>query len=220
MTDPEERRLIRVLVADDSWHYGRALEATLSKNDDIDVVGIVYTAEELLEVAVASPPDVVLLDLDLPEAGGVAACAALQEQRPEIAVVVVTAMRDPEMARQCIALGAHGYVVKQDQSDPQRIASAIRSAARGDHHIDREAHQLLLDLAARVPDPAREAGLTPREVEVVPLIAEGLQNKEIAQRLGLSEQTVRNHLSSIYRKLDSRNRTQMTAEARRRRIIG
>ena len=135
------------------------------------------------------------------------------------AIVIVTALTEQEPARQALAAGVRGYVIKRDKNDPERIAEAICSAARGDHLIDGEVHELVLSLAARTVDPARDAGITPREIEMIPLIAEGMMNKEIAARLALSEQTVRNHLSNIFRKLEAKNRTQMVAEARRRGLI-
>jgi DNA-binding NarL/FixJ family response regulator len=210
---------IRVLVADDSWHYGRALETTLGTQPGIEIVGHVLTAEEAIERA-PHGVDVVLLDLDLPEMGGIAACQALTKRDTELAIVIVTALIAEEPARQALAAGARGYIVKRDWHDPERIAEAILSAARGDHLIDREVHELILSLSAGAVDPAREAGLTPRELDVIPLIADGMMNKEIATRLGVSEQTVRNHLSNIYRKLNAKNRTQMAAEARRRGLLG
>jgi len=215
----EQEAPFRVVVADDSWHYARALEAALQLERDIEVVAVAYSAEELIQVVRSSPVDAVLLDLDLPEMGGIAVCELLRAEHPAVAVVVVTALADAELARQCLALGARAYIVKHDRHDPERIAEAVRHAARGDLFLDRDVHQLLLTLASRTPNPAREAGLTAREIEMLPLIAEGLQNKEIASRLRVSEQTIRNHLSNIYRKLESKNRTQMTAEARRRGIL-
>jgi DNA-binding NarL/FixJ family response regulator len=211
---------VRVALADDSWHYAQALEVTLRAEPDIAVVGVAYSAEELLEIVAASPPQVALVDLDLPEMGGLALCERLRDLHPEVAVVVVTGLTDRNLARRVLAAGARAFVVKHDRSDPDRIKEAIRSAARGDHLLDRDMHELLRELALRAPDPAQAAGLTPRELEVLPLLAEGLQNKQIAAQLGLSEQTVKNHLNSIGRKLDASNRTQMVTEARRRGIIG
>jgi DNA-binding NarL/FixJ family response regulator len=209
----------RVIVGDDSWHYAEALGASLRLEPDIDVVAIAYSAEELLELVAAHDPDVALVDLDLPKMGGVAACQSLRDTHPNVAIVVVTQLIDPELARRCLASGARAYVVKHDRTDPARVADAIRNAARGDHLLDREIHQLLLDLASRVSDPAHEAGLTSRERDVLPLIAEGLLNKEIARRLGMSEQTVKNHLNNMFRKLDAKTRTQLVAEARKRGIL-
>ncbi len=213
-TEPD----IRVLIADDSWHYGRALEATLGLRKGIRVVGHVLTAEEAVEQG-HDGADVVLLDLDLPIMGGLAACRQLMAAAVPPAIVIVTALTEQEPARQALAAGVRGYVIKRDKNDPERIAEAICSAARGDHLIDGEVHELVLSLAARTVDPARDAGITPREIEMIPLIAEGMMNKEIAARLALSEQTVRNHLSNIFRKLEAKNRTQMVAEARRRGLI-
>ena len=210
---------VRVVVAADSWHYARALEAMLQLEGDIEVLGIASSAAELRELAAANDVDVVLLDVDLPGMEGIAGCSSLRADHPDVAVVVVTATPDRELARRCMAVGARACIVKRDSRDPERLAEAARHVARGEPFFDHVAQELLLDLASRAPDPAREAGLTPRELEVLPLVAEGLQNRELASRLGVSEQTVRNHLSNIYRKLGARNRTEMAAEARRRGIL-
>lgn len=217
--EPQGNHRVRVILADDSWHYALAIRDALRLEPDLDVVAVAYSAEELLEHVRRDEPDVILLDLDLPVMGGVAVCNRLRECNPAVAIVILTALADPELARRCLLLGARAYVVKHDRSDPERVAEAVRSAARGDHLLDREIHDFLVGLAARAPDPAREAGVTPRELEVLPLVAEGLRNKEIAQRLGVSEQTVKNHLGNIGRKLGARNRVQVVAEARRRGIL-
>ena len=120
-----------------------------------------------------------------------------------------------ERTRRCLALGLRAFVVKRDSGDPERIAQAVRHVARGDSYFDREVQRLLVDLASRTPTRL-EARLTSRELELVPLVAAGLRNREVASQLGVSEQTIRNHLTNIYRKLGTTNRTQMTAEARRR----
>jgi DNA-binding NarL/FixJ family response regulator len=211
---------IRVLVADDVWHYAQALESTLRSEPDIDVVGVSYSAEETLELVAQVAPDVVLLDLDLPEMGGVAVCSLLRERHPRIAVVIVTGLIDAGLARESLAAGACGYVIKHDQHDPDRVAAAVRAAARGDLWLDRDTQTLIRALAALEREREREALLTRRQREVLALIAEeGLQNKQIAERLHMSPQTVKNHLNEVYRRLGVTNRTQAIAEARRRGIV-
>jgi DNA-binding NarL/FixJ family response regulator len=203
---------VRVAVADGSWHYARALEATLTLQPDIDIVGIAYAADELIELVRTTAVDVIVVE-DL------VAAERLRSEQPDASLLMVSAAVDRERARRCIALGIRGYVVKRDRHDPERIAAAVRSIASGSPFFDREVQEFLLDLASRAPNPALEAGLTSRELEVLPLAAEGLGNRDLASRLGVSEQTIRNHLSNIYRKLGARNRTQMAAEARRRGIF-
>ncbi|MGA9762045.1 MAG: response regulator transcription factor [Gaiellaceae bacterium] len=213
------RSRLSVVVADGSWHYARALEASLGAESGIDVIALTSSPKEAVHLVEAHAPDVIVLDAELSEMGGILICEQLRDDHSTTAVVLITASVDRETLRRGLAAGARACVVKRDHGDPQRIASAVRAAADGDHLLDAEVHQLLRELAERVPDPAREAGLTPRELDVLPLIAEGLLNKEIADLLGLSLQTVKNHASNISRKLDVTNRTRMILEARRRGII-
>src|SRR3954466_8773444 len=206
--------VVRVIVADRAWHYARALGMTLQLEHDLDVIGVAYGIEELLGLTRSDDVHVVVLDVDL--------CAAAFERvrarHPNVAVVGVGAAADRERTRRCLALGLRAYVVRRDSGDPERIAQAVRQVARGESYFDREVQRLLVELASRAPDPALEARLTSRELELVPLVAAGLRNREVASQLGISEQTIRNHLTNIYRKLGATNRTQMTAEARRRGI--
>jgi DNA-binding NarL/FixJ family response regulator len=208
-----------VLVAEDSWNYAQALEAALNAQNGIEVIGVQHTAEGVMARMGKRMPDVVLADLELPEMGGTRMCELLRKKHPTVSVVIVSGSHDDERARQAIAAGARAFVIKDDHHDAVRIAEAIRSAARGDHLLDRDLHRLLRKLAALGSDPAKEAGLTSRECEVLALIAKGLQNKEIGASLGVSEQTARNHISHILRKLGAKNRMEAIAEARRRRIM-
>jgi len=209
--EPPLECCIRVAVEDCSWHYARALGTTLETEPDLDVVGIAFAVDELIEFVRERTVDVIVFE-DL------AAAERLRGAQPNAALLLVGASVDRERARLCIALGIRGYVVKRDRHDPERIAAAVREIAGGRPFFDGEVQEFLVDLASRAPDPALEAGLTSRELELLPLAAEGIGNRELALLLGVSEQTVRNHLSNIYRKLGARNRTQMAAEARRRGI--
>jgi DNA-binding NarL/FixJ family response regulator len=206
--------VVRVIVADRAWHYARALAMTLQLEHDLDVVGVAYGIDELLDLAGENDVDVIVLDVDL----CTAAFERLRTAYPKLAVVGVGAAADRERTRRWLALGLRAYVVKRDSADPERIAQAVRQVARGESYFDREIQRLLVELASRAPAPALEARLTSRELELVPLIAAGLRNRQVASQLGVSEQTIRNHLTNIYRKLGATNRTQMTAEARRRGI--
>ena len=212
--------MIRVLIADDQWHYARALEAELDEEPDLEIVAVVHSAEAAVETAARVAPQVVLLDLDLPSMGGVEACRRLVSHDPDVAVVMVTVYDDEESWLACTEAGARGYVVKRGLDDPARVAERLRSAARGDVVVEREMRAQLRRLASRArSDPARDVGLTGREREILPLLALGLQDKEIALRLGVGAQTVRNHVSSILKKLSAANRTAAVAQARRLRIL-
>lgn len=216
MPDPES---LRVLVADDSWHYADALALGLSRAAGIMVTGTAYDAEEALRVARETSVDVVLVDLDLPPMGGVELCRRLTALEPAPAVVVVTVSVSEADARESLAAGARAYVVKEGPSDPARVAHAIQAAARGDHVLDRRIHGLIGRLASMHVDPASQAGLTPREREVLPLLVMGRSNKEIAAELGIGVQGVKNHVRSILRKLRAGNRTEAADQARRRGLV-
>jgi DNA-binding NarL/FixJ family response regulator len=211
--------LLRIVIADDAWHYAAALEAALALERDLDVVHVAFPSTKAPSVAADFRPDVLLLGIDASTADGIAVCREVATGMPDLPVVVVTAPIDEFGAQALLAAGACGCVIKHDHTDPERILSAVRSAARGDLSFDRTWNQLLRRLATHAPDPATAVGLTPREREVLPFVADGLLNKQIAAALDLSEQTVRNHLSSIYRKLNTNNRTQTIAAARRLGIL-
>jgi DNA-binding NarL/FixJ family response regulator len=213
-------RMLKVLIADDQWQYARALQAELEEEPDLEIIASVHTAEDAVASAVALHDlDVVLLDLMIPEMGGVEACRRIVQQRPDLAVVIVTGHADERHWRAAMAAGARAYVVKQGPDDPARVVERLRLAAQGNTIIDNEMRAFLQGMARSVADPAEEAGLTPREREILPLLAEGHPDKVIAQRLVLTVQTVRNHVSHILGKLDMPNRTAAVAEARRRGIL-
>lgn len=212
--------MIKVLIADDQWQYARALRAELEDEADLEILRSVLTAEDAVTSATSLPDlDVVLLDLMLPQMGGVEACRRIVEQRPDLAVVIVTGHADELHWRAAIAAGARAYVVKQGPDDPLRVAERLRLAVRGDTVIDGEMRAHLRVMASGPIDPAAHAGLTPREREILPLLAEGHPDKVIANGLVLTVQTVRNHVSHILTKLDVPNRTAAVTEARRRGIL-
>lgn len=193
---------------------------------DIDVVGTARTAEDATRLVTDLVPDVMLLDLELPaqpgerpSLTGPGLCDELARTHPGLAIVVVTAHDDPELLRRCLAFGARAVVVKRDESDPDRIAHAVRAAFRGDITLDLSLQALVGQLARSAYTPAEQVGLTPREQEILPLVAIGMLNKEIAARLSIGNQSVRNHISSILRKLGAKNRTEAVAIARGLQIL-
>ena len=183
------------------------------------MVGHGFTDAAVVKLAAAARPDVTVLHLDRGEAGMLTACQQICAQAHAPPVVAVTFHGGEELGRMALAAGSSAYVVLRDGEPASRLADAVHAVAAGGLLLDGDLRGLIGHIAATAPSPAARAGLTPRELEMLPLLAEGHRNKEIAQQLGVGDQTVRNHLSRMYRKLEARNRTQMIAEARRRGIL-
>lgn len=212
---------IRVLVAENEWHYADALDRHLSNEGDIEVVDIVDSADAAVERAAALSPDAVLLDiLDMGEMRSVEACKKIVANDPRIAVVVVTVDDSPASKRAFLTAGARGYLVKKDRRDPLRVAEALRVAVRGGVALDAALQSTLREMVSSLPkDPMEAEGLTPREREILPLVAAGLSNKQIGEALYISKRTAEKHVASLRRKLRAANRTELTAIALRRHMI-
>lgn len=204
----EQRSKLRLLLVDDHAIVRQGLHYYLNLQPDLQVVGEAANGKEAVERAKALLPDVVLMDLIMPEMNGIEATAALRQQFPDMKVLVLTTFSDKDYVLSAIKAGAAGYLLKD--ADPERIADAIRQAYKGLPQLDPAvAGQLMSHVAA----PARpEAGaperLTDREREVLGLIAQGLSNKEIAAACGIAEKTVKTHVSSVLAKLGLADRTQ------------
>jgi DNA-binding NarL/FixJ family response regulator len=201
--------MIRVLICDDQDIVRDGLVAILGTDRDIEVVGTAQDGEQALRMVEELHPDVVLMDLKMPGMGGIAATGRIQAGHPEVKVLVLTTYDADEWVLDAIRAGASGYLLKD--TPRQELIEAIEGTVAGRTHVDPAIAGMLLDLAARrAPIPASGIfeALTAREIEVLALIARGLQNTEIADRLFLSEGTVRNYVSSILSKLDVADRTQ------------
>ncbi len=197
---------LRVLLADDHTVVRHGVRAYLGLTGDITVVGEAGDGREAVRLARELAPDVVLMDLAMPELDGVAATAAIKAERREIEIIVLTSFLDEEHVIGALKAGAIGYLLKD--AEPDEVIRAIRSAGRGEAHLDpRAARRLVLEMAAPRA-PARDPALTPREREVLTLVARGLGNKEIARELRLSDGTVRIYVSAILDKLGLVSRTQ------------
>lgn len=204
-----------VLIVDDHPVFRRGLAALL-RASGIDVVGEAANAEEAVSRAAELAPDVVLMDLGLPDRHGLDATRRILDARPDARIVVVTMFDDDDTVATALAVGAIGYVVKD--SAPEQIVTAVRAAELGASLLSAGLQRPAL--APRAPhDLADQAGLTRREAAVLGLLAEGLSNTAIAQRLSLSNKTIANYVSTVLVKLGARDRRdaeRMVREARSR----
>jgi DNA-binding NarL/FixJ family response regulator len=206
---------IRVVVADDQTAVREGLVLLLDLLDDVTVVGAARDGEEAVQLAAAQGADVVLMDLRMPRCDGVTATERIRADHPGTQVVVLTTYAEEADILAALRAGALGYLTKD--AGRAQIAQAIRSAAAGQAVLDPEVQQRLV--AAAVPAPGAPGdppdGLTPREVDVLRLIAAGLSNREIASRLYLSEATVKSHINRLFAKTAVRDRAQAVQYAYR-----
>lgn len=202
--------MIRVLIADDHGVMRDGLGRLIGALDDMEVVGLAADGEAAVELCRTSEPHVVVMDLEMPGVDGIQATRRILADRPQTAVLALTAFSDRPRILGALEAGACGYLLKDASAD--QVADAIRAAARGESPLDPRAASVVL-AARSEPDPA--GGLSPREREVLLLLAEGLPNKLIARRLGISEKTVKTHLTSVFRALGVTDRTQAALWAER-----
>jgi two-component system response regulator DevR len=213
-TDP-----IRVLIVDDHAVVRIGLRTVLSHAAGFRVVGEAQTAAEAVQLNEQTRPDVVLMDVRLPDGSGVEACRKIKASHPDARVLMLTSYSDEEAIVGAVMAGASGYLLKQ--ADAERLIQAIREAAAGESSLDPRAAGALLtqfrELSAKQAE-AELAGLTDRERRMLALIAEGYTNRAIGEVLHLSEKTVRNHVSQLLRKLGFQRRSQAAAWAGQRRL--
>lgn len=205
MSEPSEKpQKLRVVVADDQAAVREPLAAVLGLSEDIDVVAAAADGTEVLAAVAAGPVDVVLMDLRMPVMDGIEATRRLTEQYPQVAVVVLTTFADDDSILGALGAGARGYLTKN--AGRQDITRAIRAAAAGQSVLDREVQDRLLASArtttakTSAPGGALPADLTPREREVLALIGQGLPNRGIAEKLFISEATVKTHINNLFAK--------------------
>src|SRR5215212_8807805 len=215
------RELTRVVLADDHPLFREGVASLIGRTDDMALVGEVATGEEAVCLADDLLPDVVLMDLKMPGMGGTEATRRIVGRSPHIGVIVLTMFEDDESVFAALKAGARGYVLKD--ADRGMLLEAIRAVARGEALLGPSVAGRVLEQFAQVSSPAPESPhsrresfeeLTPRELEVLSLIAQGLRNREIAARLVISERTVGNHISNIFSKLQVADRAQAIVRAR------
>jgi DNA-binding NarL/FixJ family response regulator len=205
---------VSVLVADDHPMFRAGMVTVLQDLDDIEVVGQAANGLEAVELVASLAPDVVLMDLRMPEVGGLEATARIKVEHPDTSVIVLTMDSDDDSIFAALRAGARGYLLKE--SDGLDIERAINGVARGEAVFGAGIAERVLTLFSQGRSSALSPfpELTPRELEMLELIAGGIDNPTIARRLFLSEKTVRNRVSAILTKLHARSRAEMVALAR------
>lgn len=205
---------IRLLLVDDHAVVTEGLSMLLSRFPDMDIVGIAAGGKAAIAQTEALRPDIVVMDLSMPELDGVEATRRIRTAHPNVRVLALTAFMEPLLVAGAMEAGASGYLLKSVDSD--ELARAIRTVASGGSILNARALELL------VSPPSSDgigADLTPRELDTLALLVHGLSNKQIAQKLGLSPGTIRIHVSNILTKLRVENRTAAAYVARNRGLV-
>ena len=201
---------IRLIIADDEMLIRTGLKIMLEASGNVEVLALAENGKAAFEACTIHRPDVVLMDIRMPESNGIEGTKLIKEAFPEVKVLIVTTFQDTEYIVEAVQNGASGYLLKD--SSPEAILDGIKVAMSGKVVMDTVISEALLTNTT-VEKPAsfdaEKWGLTPREVELIQQVAQGLSNKEIAQTLFLSEGTVKNNISTILSKLELRDRTQL-----------
>jgi two-component system response regulator NreC len=211
----------KLLLVDDHTVIRSGLRMLLDNEDDVEIIAEAGTAKEALEKAVEHQPDVVVMDIGLPDSSGIEVAAKIKEQLPKVAIVALTIHEDEEYFFKMLEAGASGYVPKR--AAPEELLKAIRIAASGQVYLYPTLADLLVKDYLSQDEEERATrnmdGLTPREQEVLTHLAEGLNNPEIGDLLAISPKTVARHRENIMRKLNLHSRTELVKYAIRKGII-
>ena len=201
---------IRLIIADDEMLIRTGLKIMLEASGNVEVLALVENGRAACEACNIHRPDVVLMDIRMPESNGIEGTKLIKEAFPEVKVLIVTTFQDTEYIVEAVQNGASGYLLKD--SSPEAILDGIKVALSGKVVMDTVISEALLTNTSVEKEESFDAekwGLTTREVELIAQVAKGLSNKEIAQTLFLSEGTVKNNISTILSKLELRDRTQL-----------
>lgn len=204
-------RRLKLVIADDHRLMLSALRLALESEPEIEIVGEATDGSEVLPLVGRVRPDLVLLDVKMPRMDGLACLEHLRKRHPEVRAAVLSAVDDPEIVRAAFRHGAAAFILKR--IDPADLAAAIRQA------MDTTIYQPFGAAEEAESRSVRASGLTERELEILELVADGKSNKQIAAQLFLAVQTVKFHLTSLYRKLDASTRTEAVREAYRQGLL-
>jgi len=213
--------MIKILIADDHLIIRQGLRLILETENDLELVGEASDGNEAINLCKKLNPDVVLMDLRMPNMDGLTAIEKLRIEQPHIAVVILTTFNEDELMVRGLQAGAHGYLLKD--TDRNTLFNTIRAAARGETLLKPE---IMTRVLSRTNMPVHESkssesvNLTDRELEVLKAVAQGERSKEIAVQLGISERTVKAHLASIYNKLGVDSRAAAIAVAAQKGLLG
>jgi DNA-binding NarL/FixJ family response regulator len=216
-----QTRPVQIILADDHHVLRKGFRGLLADEPDLEVVGEASNGREALELCRTLRPDLVLMDVRMPEMDGLAATRAIKGEYPDIAVLIVTMHENPDYLLEALEAGAAGYVLKDAPAD--RLINAVRRTLNGESALNQELAALLLRRLAeerkqnapqpRKPSKPLREPLTPRETEVLQLLASGQTNQKIAQALAISKGTAKVHVEHIIRKLGASDRTQAAVRA-------
>ena len=217
----EEQARIRVLVVDDQELFRRGLTMLLSVEDDIEVIGEASDGSAAATMAASTAPDVILMDVRMPKLTGIEACVAMKDAAPHARIIMLTASDEEADLYEAVKSGASGYLLKDSSID--EVAQAVRVVSEGQSLISPSMAVKLIDEFKQMSKPEREQGpalkLTERELEVLRLVAKGLNNREVAKELFISENTVKNHVRNILEKLQLHSRMEAVMYAMREKLL-
>jgi two-component system NarL family response regulator len=209
---------IKVMVVDDHTLVRDCLATALKASPNIDVVGTAGSGREALEKAKALKPEVILMDIKMPKMNGIKACRLIKKALPDTSVIMLTVMDDEASVIEAVSAGASGYILKS--MPVTELVKAIKLAKNGKSVLHPDAAlKLIREFRKMVDDEAAKFNLTNRELEVLQLLAYGYTNKKIAEKMFISEQTVKSHVIHIFQKLGAADRTEAVAIALRKGLI-